>query len=73
MESYFAYTCYDYCNQIEAEQKQEMHDIVKAPNQAKQIAASSKAMRKQLQKHPSFLDCMRAASIAATEALAPAL
>ena len=75
MESYFACQITDMVKVAEQQTQQEMDRIVKAPNANKpqQIAQSSKAMRKQLQKHPSFLDAMKAASLAATEAVAPAL
>ena len=75
MESYFASQIADMVKLAEQQTQQEIVSIAKAPKASKpqQIAQSSKAMRKQLQKHPSFLDAMKAASIAATEAVAPAL
>ena len=60
---------------VEAERsaQDEVQNIIKAPNKAQQVAKSSKALKKQIQKHPSFMDAMKAASIAATDAVSPAL
>ena len=75
MESYFACQITDIAEQSEQQAKKEIVNIVKAPKASKpqQIAQSSKQMQRAIQKHPSFLDAMKAASIVATEAVAPAL